>query len=302
MLLTSALGGWFDVLGWRSLFPTHVQSPSAPKAMAIHVAAEAIARTVPGGVPIADGIRVMLARRSTSVAGVEILSTALSRRLFMGFAQGAFLTMWSIAAMALVGNLAFGLPGSQEMTWLAPIAGLGMMVSTIGLASCSESVAEAIATIIRRMPILGTKRWIRRLAQEIVVVNDRMKAIRHLGARRLLHSTLLFLGVWILETIETYFVLRILGIDASLIQAGRLESLVSVLRLAAFFMPAGLGVQEGGYVGLLTAMGLATGFSLIASFLVLKRIRDLVWIVGGYGLLLAYGIRASQRRISARTT
>lgn len=304
MVLTSSLGIWFDVLGWRSLFVSFHESPSASKAMAIHLASEAVARTIPGGVPIADGIRIALVHRSSPVSKVEIFTAAFSRRLFLGFAQGAFLTVSSLAGISLISDMTRGFPGGNAMEWLAPSIGLGMMIvlATIGIASGGERTVVGIATAVRRIPFVRTRRWITRLAEQMIAVNHRMRAIRGFGSRRLFRSAMLFLAVWILEAAETYFVLRILGFGPSIVQAGLLESLVAAARLAAFFIPGGFGVQEGGYVGLLAALGLATGASSAAVFLLLKRVRDLLWILGGYGLLLAFGFRASQRRISARTT
>ena len=56
-------------------------------------------------------------------------------------------------------------------------------------------------------------------------------------------------------------------------------------RNAAFFVPAGLGIQDAGYLAFLSAFGAAA--PLAAAFIVVKRTKELIWIAIGYVALLA---------------
>jgi hypothetical protein len=67
-----------------------------------------------------------------------------------------------------------------------------------------------------------------------------------------------------------------------------LESLTFAIRTAAFFVPAAAGVQEGGYVLLGGALGIAPEFALALSLL--KRGRELV--LGTAALLLWHSIES----------
>ena len=73
-----------------------------------------------------------------------------------------------------------------------------------------------------------------------------------------------------------------MGHPVSLIEALILESLTQAVRAAAFVVPAGLGVQEGGLVLIGGALGLSPDLSLALSLA--KRFREL--IVGLPGLLV----------------
>jgi hypothetical protein len=65
------------------------------------------------------------------------------------------------------------------------------------------------------------------------------------------------------------------------------------VRSLAFFVPAGLGIQDMGQVLFVKAMGSADAATLGAAVLLTKRSKDLVWSLVGYALL------ARTRRVAA---
>ena len=71
------------------------------------------------------------------------------------------------------------------------------------------------------------------------------------------------------------------------------EPVVSFARSAAFFIPAGLGVQDAGYMAFLQRAGIPDTVNRAAAFVLLKRFKEVVWIAIGWILLLA--ARARQR-------
>ena len=81
-----------------------------------------------------------------------------------------------------------------------------------------------------------------------------------------------------------------IGLPILLEQALIIESLGQAIRSAAFFVPAGLGVQEGSLLLLAAALGLpaATGLSLS----LVKRLRE---VVLGLPALLAWQLIESGR-------
>jgi hypothetical protein len=58
------------------------------------------------------------------------------------------------------------------------------------------------------------------------------------------------------------------------------------------FTPAGIGVQDVGYLAMLQAYGVPDGASLGPAFVVLKRVKEAFWIVIGFGILARPGPRA----------
>ena len=95
--------------------------------------------------------------------------------------------------------------------------------------------------------------------------------------------------------VEVIWVMWWLDVPITPFHAVALESLAQGARAAAFFIPAGLGAQEGGLVAVGLLLGLPA--EALLTLALVKRLREL--IVGGLGLLLwqAYeGRRWWQRR------
>jgi len=103
----------------------------------------------------------------------------------------------------------------------------------------------------------------------------------------------------VIGTAEAWLALRLLGSPLAVWQVVALESLVFALRSAAFFVPAALGVQEGGYVVLGAAFGLAPETALALSLV--KRARE--WLMAIPGLIAWQYIerRRSEARDAAGT-
>lgn len=82
------------------------------------------------------------------------------------------------------------------------------------------------------------------------------------------------LACWLVGIAETWLALYFMGHRVSWMDALFLESLGEAIRGAAFFIPGQLGVQEGGYMLLGQAIGLAPGTGLALSLI--KRARVLL--------------------------
>ncbi len=82
-----------------------------------------------------------------------------------------------------------------------------------------------------------------------------------------------------LTALEIWLALRFLGAPVSLTEAVVLESLIQAVSSAAFFVPGGLGVQEGGFILIGGAIGLDPSICLALAGA--RRIRDLLIFVPG---------------------
>jgi uncharacterized protein (TIRG00374 family) len=99
--------------------------------------------------------------------------------------------------------------------------------------------------------------------------------------RALIVATLWHLLGWLSQVAETWFVLWLVGARVSVLAALAIESLATTARGAAFFVPSGLGVQEGAVLALARALGVAPEPALALA--VVKRLRELA--VGAPGLI-----------------
>ncbi|PMS37419.1 putative membrane protein [Trinickia symbiotica] len=84
---------------------------------------------------------------------------------------------------------------------------------------------------------------------------------------------------WLATALEIWLALYFLGAKVSFLKAVALESLVQALSSAAFFVPGALGIQEGGFLLIGSALGLDAQTSLALAGA--RRIRDLIIFLPG---------------------
>ena len=99
----------------------------------------------------------------------------------------------------------------------------------------------------------------------------------------------------VLTALEIWLALYFLGVQVSFPEAVVIESLIQAVSSAAFFVPGGLGVQEGGFILIGGALGLDPAACLALAGA--RRIRDLLIFVPG---LFAWQISESSNRAFRR--
>lgn len=102
---------------------------------------------------------------------------------------------------------------------------------------------------------------------------DRELSAIYSRRRSLARSMAWRMSSWVLGTGEVWLAMQFLGHPLGLVEAFMVESLIQAVRGAAFAIPAGLGVQEGGLIVLGAVVGLSVELSLALSLI--KRAREL---------------------------
>lgn len=92
--------------------------------------------------------------------------------------------------------------------------------------------------------------------------------------KKLIQAMIYRLLGWIGGAFEIYVFLWIIGVDAKLIDVVLMESVTAIIRSVAFFIPAGLGVQEFAFV----MVGEFIGYSGVVSFSIAmgRRLREIM--------------------------
>jgi hypothetical protein len=99
----------------------------------------------------------------------------------------------------------------------------------------------------------------------------------------------------VFEAIGSFVILRLLGVQISLQDVMAIDATLSVVRAVAVFAPAGVGVQDLGYLAFFGAYDVANVGIIGPAFLVLKRLREMAYVIVGMGLLL-WSAHAARRR------
>ena len=118
---------------------------------------------------------------------------------------------------------------------------------------------------------------------------DRQFAMFYSSHRhRLLMSVIFAYLNFVIGTLEIFLILYFVGYPVTFAEAWVIESIVQVVRIMTFFIPASLGTQEGAFM---LAVGALTGVpSAGVTTALVRRFRDLLWIGGGLMLASAYAV------------
>jgi putative membrane protein len=258
-----------DAAGWRVLLRPDDAAHRARLPFLLWVATvrEAVNRLLPvasvGGELL--GIRLVMRRGlpgpevSASVV-VEVLLTLVSQYLFTAL------------GLALMVELLQHTPVGDAL-WLGLLASLPVPILFFLVLRHGRlfSRVERLA-----LHLLGDDHRLTALLGGAAALDARLHA---LFARPLLLTRALAwqLAGMIAGSVETWFVLHLFGAPVSAWEALTIESLTLALRHFAFFVPGGIGVQEGGFILFGHLLGLSADLAVALSLA--KRLREI-----GFGL------------------
>ncbi len=130
-------------------------------------------------------------------------------------------------------------------------------------------------------------------------VEDRLHHFYTARPARFLPAIVLAVTNWVLGAIETYVMLYFLGNPVTLGEAIIIESVIQMVRAVTFFIPANLGTQDS---ALIVLAGAITGQpSAGAALAAVKRIREIVFVLWGFGLGSFYSLRSLMRDAETRS-
>ena len=223
---------------------------------------------------------------AAGMGGEPTKAYILKRRFGIDFkASGASLVIAKTVNMiALIAFLIGGFLLIQTMNTfpenLKTMAGLGLTLFVVGTTA---------------LFLFQKFRWTSRLAHHLAKKSDRLWVHRALAnldevdrifvkfyqdrSTRFSCALALAFANWLLGMVEIYVVMLFLGHPVDWSVAWVIEAATQMVRTAAFFIPAAIGVQEGTFLiicGLLTG---SPGIGVAAALI--RRAREIIWIIAG---------------------
>jgi uncharacterized protein (TIRG00374 family) len=301
ILLPSVLMYLLEAYGWRLTLGPQAHRVSFLRLFAIRTAGEAVNMTTPAAYVGGEPLKAYLLKRH-GVPIVDAMASVVTAKTIMTLAEvlfilvGIIVSFWTMSAIRTPSTRATGSStpvGAAVFTGVLLLFGMSLFL-----------------TMQRRGLFIGLLSLLRRCRVRIAYLESREDKLRALdGAiidfyardRRALGFSIgmFFLG-WMAESLEVYVMLYCIGPPADVLTSISIGALAVVIKGGAFFIPGSLGAQEGGYLLLL----MAHGYSDLAgiTFAILRRVRELVWIVIGLLCLAALGgFRVPLRTAPAET-
>lgn len=258
-----------ETFGWLVLLPTPHRRPLR-RLISMRWIADSINKLLPVGTVGGELVRAQQLNR-TSVPGPMAGATVVVDLTAAVLMQLAF---------ALLGLALLVLHGGADDVVLGVSVGIG----TFGLLLLGFFLAqragmfESLARVLER--VASGRDWLSLIGSAAKL--DR--AVTRLYRRRgpFWKSCAWHFAFWFLGTGEVWLAMHFLGHPVTLLEALILESLGGAVRAAAFAVPGGLGVQEGGFIVLGSLLGIDPTASLSLSLV--KRVRE--YAIGLPGLLV----------------
>lgn len=294
--IPNGMSNIFDVLGWRKLLPKNVRGFF--RLFTIHFSAEVIVRSLPGGVPIGDSVKAILLKKEFDVPSSSSFASVIWRRWFLGFTQSLYIFLGAALGFSYVYACSVKMTGNGDIAWSALASGgiLACILLSVFFIPAMK-IGKVLLSLLLLIPFKKMRQWFAKKEEVFLELDKIILDIKNRSAREIAQTAALYFVVWMWETIETYIYLLALGYHAAFLQAFAIETIVSAMRLIMFFLPSGAGVQELGYAGLMVAFGLVGSPKDAASFLLLKRARDIAGISIGYAILVKKGIKPSRKLV-----
>lgn len=259
---------------------------SWPRLLSLRISVEAIVLALPGGSVAGEALKITLLRRGMGIPiGTAAASLALVKLLLTAGSTAYLACAAGVAAWSLVRR-----PDAVSVVPMV-VAAVGVVL-TGGLSLILRSALRSTSLVKRVEGWLAwprsrrVRRWLQEQRGEIETVAGDTRRFFEVGTGARLRCFALLALEWFVEGLETFLILRCLSAHVSLGEAWIVDSVGSLLRVAVFFVPAGLGVQDGAQVALLELLGIGDAVTTGAAFIFIKRTKELLWIVTG-GIFLA---------------
>ena len=274
---------FLDTLAWWALFPKSDRLPLR-KLLWMRWIGESVSTLVPSAAVGGDIVRARLA--AINGASLPVAAGSVLVDITLGvFTQAAFTLLGVVLLVEVTGQKNFIRP-----------ALIGTLIGVVGVAGFyfvqRMGMFRFLARIIARLA--NSPEW-----QSLVQGGETLdQTVRALYARR---KALIACCAWTIISLvagsgEIWIALHALDLRATFINALILQSMVLTIRSAAFAVPGGLGVQEGGYLVVGNLLGIpgdaAFALSLIA------RVRELALGIPG---LISWQIIEARRLWRARS-
>lgn len=279
----------FDTLGWRTTFPLVGRPVDFSKLFSIKLMTEAMLMSLPGGTALAESLKPVLLYRRCGIPISEGIATGVMRNCFLSIAHAFYVVV------SVILGYEFLTRGSEKIIGFdgLPVLILGASLSVLSLFGIVAAtflygnVAEKLHRVLLHVPFAPLRQWLVKQEEKILDIDHQFSKFRKLSLKEAAASVSFFVLAWFFETVETFLIMKLLGIQLGFSEILALESALSFVRSMFVILPAGIGIQDYGYVRFLDGFGVVESMEMGTAFVLIKRTKEVFWIIFGY-ILLAF--------------
>lgn len=292
------VGSLFDTAAWSVLL--NGDRPFVPfrRLLLVHLAGESFYRFLPAGVVVGESVKVAFLSNGDHLPVPRILASLITRKILMGIAQAVY-----IGISASLGVLLFSSVSSSWIHRTGAVVSVMLLTAFIaaGAAVRRGNVGITMLRWLARFPIRPVRFAALRHRAAFIELDRHLSTALSGDRLRLWRAIGLFFLGWWMELLESWAILSLLIPFSATLPVLVIEPVVSLLRSIAFVMPGGLGVMDLGYASSLGVVPAASAATVIATFIILKRIKELFWVIVGISIASMSGSGAVEMGAERQT-
>jgi hypothetical protein len=291
-LVPVALGMTFDAYATVLLLRALGHAATLGQVLPVRVASEALHLSMPAGVVAADTATAALLEARCEVPLRDGVVASLARRWLVMRAHSAYILLGALIGFTTLAAVSAKLLGRAGLPWAVLGSSLVPLILSMAVAASllGRSTFSRLHSALARVPSRRLAAWLQSRRHEATATDAQVARLR--GARPATRmATASFLVCWCFEALESALLLHLVGADVTLPAVFAVEAGLSLVRSAAVIAPSGLGIVDLGYGAVLPALGADVG--VVPAFVLLKRAKELVWVLAGYAVLGALRGRAA---------
>jgi uncharacterized protein (TIRG00374 family) len=276
-----------EATGWRLSLGRLGPVPRFLAILRVRLVTEATMMGLPSGAVISESLQPYLLKRRCGMPFESAVVAGVGRKSFVVVSHGVVMAVSTLLAWPLLTRISKATIGRGGLPW-ALLAVALFMIGAFGfgvVASANGRLVQRFRLALDRLFGRWMGEWLERHAGRFERADEHMIAFFRKDPRGLVVPMLLYCAGWIVRGVESLVFLRLLDVSLSLNVATLLESTLVLVRSVAVPVPAGLGVQDVGYVLSLRALGIPDAITVSAAFVLMKRGRDIFWVTVGFLLL-----------------
>ena len=238
---------------------------------------------------------------AAGVGGEPLKAELLKRHYGVDYRDGAasIILAKTVNMIALVLFLAAGLvltvttPGLPDAFNVLAVASMAAIVAGTG----AFYAAQRFELSSRLGAWLGARPMGRPLIGALASIADTdAKLVQFYVGHRGRFALAVGLGLvnWLLGVLEVYVTMHFLGHPVSVADAWIIEAGAQLFRVGVFFVPAGIGVQEGAFVLISAALTGSPALGVAAALV--RRVREVLWLIWGTAIGGAFALKRKTAR------
>lgn len=279
-----------ETLAWRTSL-TPLRRPLRYGGLAqVRLATEGVLMSLPGGVVLAEWLMPLLLRDKCGLPIAEGAAATAARKWLVMRSHGVYIAISAVLGwgfLAARSRAMIGIEGLPIVVLASALMPFGAAVA-MELAMSRGAVAKRTWGLLARLPSRRLSSWLEGQRHAFEATDGQFSRIVNEGRATSLAGTALFVGAWLLESVEAWVIARALGAPLGFTEVLAFEAGLSLVRSLVFFAPSGVGVQDMGYVAFFGSMGVPDAAAIGGAFVVVKRAREIVWILVGWFFVATY--------------